>query len=62
MNLVLQAKQLSEYLVLPGRVKALLIELGQTFMVSQNDELMMLKVWAPLLNSQDYRQVFFFVG
>lgn len=60
-NLVLEPNQLSEYLLLPWGVKSLFRELNQAAVVSDDLELGMLEVTAPLLQSQQSGHVFFFV-
>lgn len=49
-DLILEPQEFSEHLMLPWSMQPLLIELGQTLVISENNKLAMLQILTPLLN------------
>jgi len=61
-DLVTQAKQLSEDLLLPRSMKALLIEMYQTVVVSVNHKFRMKQIVVSLFHCQKNSEVLFFIN
>jgi hypothetical protein len=60
-NSVPQTQKLGEHSLLPNGVEALIIQVSQGFLISEDYELRDLQIGTPLLNCNQYCQVLFFI-
>jgi hypothetical protein len=59
LNLVAETHQLKEGFVLQWRMESLIDQMQETFVISANNELLVLEVWLPLVYCDKYAQTFF---
>jgi hypothetical protein len=62
LNLVAKTHQLKEGFVLQWRMESLIDQMQETFVISANNELLVLEVWPPLVYYDKYARTFFFIG